>query len=61
MADQMDQAAVLNELHFDISLRAARVPVPVGAPGECEQCGDDSLRLVGGRCAPCREPKGMRR
>ncbi|MDR6850337.1 hypothetical protein J2Y57_003571 [Sphingomonas sp. BE137] len=59
MADQIDIAAELNELHFDISLRAARRPVPVGVPGECEKCGDDSLRLVGGRCAPCRD--GRRR
>lgn len=59
MADQMDMAADINALHFDVSLRAARQPVPVGVPGECEQCGDDSLRLVGGRCAPCRD--GRRR
>lgn len=55
MADQIDMAAELNELHFNLSLRAARQPVPVGAPGECEQCGDDSPRLVNGRCAPCRD------
>jgi hypothetical protein len=52
-------AAVLNEQHFERSLRAARAAVPVGVPGECEQCGGDSPRLVGGRCAPCRD--GRRR
>lgn len=59
MADQMDMAAEITALHFDISLRAARQPIAVGAPGECEQCGNDSPRLVAGRCAPCRD--GRRR
>lgn len=59
MADAADMAAVLNEQHFARSLRAARVAVPVGVAGECGGCGEDSPRLVGGRCAPCRD--GRRR
>ena len=59
MADQMDMAADITALHFDISLRAARQPIAVGVAGECETCGEDSKRLVGGRCAPCRD--GRRR
>ncbi len=55
MADQIDQANELNEQHLERSLRAARQPIPVGAPGECENCGDDSPRLVRGWCAPCRD------
>ena len=26
-----------------------------GVWGECERCGEFSLRLVGGACAPCRD------
>ncbi|WP_084253465.1 conjugal transfer protein TraR [Sphingomonas pituitosa] len=59
MADTIDEANQLAEQHLERSLRAARQPVPVGVPGECEQCGGDSARLVGGRCAPCRD--GRRR
>ncbi len=55
MADQIDQANDLNEQHLERSLRAARQPIAVGVPGECENCGYDSKRLVRGRCAPCRD------
>jgi hypothetical protein len=51
MANDVAQAAL------DRSIRAARAPIPIGVPGECQNCGDDSPRLVMGRCAPCREPK----
>lgn len=61
MADAADHAAVLNDQHFERSLRAARVPVPVGVAGECEGCGDDSPRLIGGRCAPCRDRRSRTR
>lgn len=59
MADDVDLATVRIEQHLEHSLRAARRPVPAGEPGECRDCGDDSPRLVGGRCAPCRD--GRRR
>ncbi len=56
MANDVAQAAL------ERSIRAARVPEVIGVPGECRECGDDSPRLVLGRCAPCREPaKGFRR
>lgn len=29
--------------------------MPVGEPGECSGCGNESLRLVNGYCAPCRD------
>jgi len=51
MANDFAQAAL------ERSIRAARVPEVIGVPGECRECGDDSLRLVLGLCAPCREPK----
>lgn len=55
MSDEVDHATALADQHLERSIRAARQPVPVGAPGECEQCGDESLRIVSGRCAPCRD------
>lgn len=57
MADQIDMAAEISDLFLARSIRAARQPVPVGVPGECETCFEDSSRLVGGRCAPCRDGK----
>lgn len=61
MADDVDLASALSQAHLERSIRAARAPVPIGAPGTCDDCGDDSLRLVGGRCAPCRDKRDKRR
>lgn len=59
MADEVDLAAEIVERQLAHFIAVARAPVPVGAPGECDGCGDVSPRLVGGRCAPCRD--GRRR
>lgn len=59
MGDVVDMAADLQDEHLEHSLRRARVPIAAGVPGECEQCFEDSPRLVGGRCAFCRD--GRRR
>ncbi len=59
MADHVDEANDIAALHLERSLATARQPIAVGEPGECRTCGDDSPRLVGGRCAPCRD--GRRR
>lgn len=29
--------------------------MPIGDPGECIRCGEESLRLVNQVCAPCRD------
>jgi len=55
MADDVDLATRHAEDQLARLVAAARAPVPAGVPGECAQCGDDSPRLVGGRCAPCRD------
>lgn len=55
MADYVDHATVLADAHLEKSIIAARAPVPVGAPGECAQCGEDMPRLVRGRCGFCRD------
>lgn len=36
-------------------IRQKAADMPKGEPGECERCGEPSLRLVGGACAPCRD------
>jgi hypothetical protein len=56
MPDVVDLAQHFAETMLAEAIRVARQPVPSGVPGECEDCGDQSPRLVGGRCAPCREP-----
>jgi hypothetical protein len=59
MADAVDMASEIEGEHLARALQRAVVPIPVGAPGECENCGDDTPRLVGGWCAFCRD--GRRR
>lgn len=59
MADVVDMAAGLQDEHLALSLQRARQPIAEGVAGECEQCFEDSPRLVGGRCAFCRD--GRRR
>jgi hypothetical protein len=62
MADACDMANDVVQAALDRGIRAARAPLPIGVPGDCTECGDPSLRLIMGRCAPCREPKkGVRR
>ena len=57
MADQIDLAQHYSETMLADAIRIARQPVPAGVAGECSDCGDDHPRLVGGLCAPCREPR----
>ena len=59
MTDVVDMATDIADEHLARGLRLARQPIPAGEPGECEQCFEDSPRLVGGRCAFCRD--GRRR
>lgn len=55
MADAVDMAQEVNDLHLRASLVAARQPVVIGTPGECRKCGDEMPRLVGGLCGYCRD------
>lgn len=61
MADEVDRATEIADAHLAHSITAARAAVPVGVPGECNDCGDDSPRLVHGRCARCRDGRNRRR
>lgn len=57
MVDDVDKSSELNDLetenHIRIALREARIPV--GEPGICKGCNENSLRLVRQYCAPCRD------
>jgi hypothetical protein len=61
MADQIDLAQHYADTMLAEAIRIARAPVPAGEPGTCEDCGDESPRLVGRLCAPCREPRVPKR
>lgn len=49
-----DYAAIEAESSLAMVRRAAAA-IPAGEPGECEECGEDSPRLVERLCARCRE------
>ncbi|MBY9062318.1 hypothetical protein K7957_05160 [Sphingomonas yunnanensis] len=55
MTDQIDMAAEIEAEHVALGLARARVSVPVGAAGDCNECGHYMPRLVGGRCGFCRD------
>lgn len=58
MPDLADIAQEIILVDTDNGVNAARrdlAQMPAGEPGECEVCLDDSPRLVGGKCAPCRD------
>ena len=58
MADQAEFASELEQAHVERSLAATpRAGFEAWVPGKCEECGDETLRLVEGKCAPCREPQ----
>ena len=54
MADDADRVA---EVQGEIAkkIHAHRYDIPTGYPGECDDCGEISKRLIGGRCAVCRD------
>ena len=58
MADAADMANDFAQAAIDRSIRAVTAaPFDDGIAGECNHCGEESERIVRGRCAPCREPK----
>jgi len=59
MADIADRAAEREEQERQAAIAAARGDIPQGKPGECDLCGEYSMRLVGGACAPCRDKYGL--
>lgn len=57
MADEIDVASEREEELRNSALRRQRSSAvfAVGQPGECEECGEDHVRIVGGRCPRCRD------
>jgi len=58
MADEIDgvnDQILRDQAHRETAARAAAAAVPAGTPGQCDDCGEAMPRLVGGRCAPCRD------
>lgn len=40
-------------------IREAAARIPKGVAGDCDKCGEYSLRLVRSACAPCRDRLGL--
>lgn len=58
MTDIIDIANEYAAIETESSLamvRRAAAAIPAGEPGECEECGEYSPRLVERLCARCRE------
>ena len=58
MTDVIDQGSEREQLDRALALSAARRAadaMPVGNAGDCDLCGEHSMRLVEGACAPCRD------
>ncbi|QRY97100.1 conjugal transfer protein TraR [Sphingomonas paucimobilis] len=57
MSDPADLAGEIMERAMTRPI--ATRPMPEGVAGECDDCGRYSKRLVGGRCAPCRDGRTL--
>lgn len=55
MADDADRAAAIEARMLDHATALYRGVIAAGEPGTCRDCGHLSPRLVGGRCAFCRD------
>lgn len=52
ITDERDAPVIEADVAY---IRQKAAEMPKGVPGECEQCGEPSWRLVGGACTPCRD------
>lgn len=60
--DEADRADYYRESVIDDHVKEAMrkaAEIPVGIPGECTYCGEESARLVNAACAPCRDRYGL--
>lgn len=56
--DVIDQGCEREQMDRNLALQAVRTAateIPKGVPGDCDLCGEHSMRLVEGACAPCRD------
>jgi hypothetical protein len=57
LSDEIDAANDHADKVLDNQIKAVRSKAELvkGEPGDCELCGEHSMRLVHGVCAPCRD------
>jgi hypothetical protein len=55
MADDIDRAQEREQIDRERAIAASARDLKPGTPGECDLCGEHSMRLVLGACAPCRD------
>jgi len=53
--DEIDIANERAQVALDAAIKAQSKDIPPGVAGECERCGEHSLRLINQTCAPCRD------
>ena len=53
--DEIDRGQQREQEDRERAIAAASKNIPTGTPGECDLCGEHSMRLVQGACAPCRD------
>ena len=60
--DEAERASYFIESVVDDHVKEAMrraAEIPIGSPGECSFCGEQSARLVNTACAPCRDRYGL--
>lgn len=55
MADEADVANDRAEIDLQRAIAAARGDIKPGNEGDCDLCGEHTMRLINGVCAPCRD------
>lgn len=59
--DDIDRAQEREDIARAAAISQAAKELPAGEPGECDFCGEQSLRLVKRACARCRDEYGLDR
>lgn len=59
MADDIDRANDYAEYFRESVIKQTRAQIKTGMPGECEECGKHSNRIINGHCAQCRDELGL--
>lgn len=57
MSDELDATDERSQVMNDAAIQIIRnkAKLDPGVEGECDKCGDHTIRLIGGYCAPCRD------
>ena len=59
MSDEIDIANDRAEADLQRAIAAARGEIKPGSEGDCDLCGEHTLRLICGVCASCRDKHGL--